>query len=304
VTSKETTQLTTGAQSSAEVITTIPVGAKPTGVAVHPVTLQVFVVNAGDCTVSVIDSSTFSVIATIPVGLSPQFVAVDPDRTTVGVTNFGDGTVSVIDTGTLTVTKTIPAGNRPYGIAAANNLFWVTNPDSGTVSKIKPKIGQVIGTFPVGAHPLGVAVHPDTLQVYVANEGGGTVSVIDSWTDAVTAIPVGSSPQGVAVDKTSVDTVSVANFSDSSVSVIAPGCNMVTKTISAGGRPSAIAAYNRRIYVTSADAGTVTVIDPTISAVIATIPVGPKPFGVAVGSGSQIYVANQGDNTVSVVQGP
>lgn len=152
MTSKETAQLATGAQSSAEVITTIPVGARPTGVAVHPVTLQVFVVNADDGTVSVIDSSTFRVIATIPVGLSPQFVAVDPDRTTVGVTNFGDGTVSVIDTGTLTVTKTIPAGNRPYGIAAANNLFWVTNPDSGTVSKIKPKIGQVIGTFPVGAH--------------------------------------------------------------------------------------------------------------------------------------------------------
>jgi YVTN family beta-propeller protein len=103
----------------------------------------------GHGTVSVIDSLTFRVIATIRVGLSPQFVAVDPDHTTVGVTNFGDGTVSVTDTGTLTVTKTIPAGNRPYGIAVANNLFWVTNPDSGTVSKIKSKIGQVIGTIPV-----------------------------------------------------------------------------------------------------------------------------------------------------------
>jgi DNA-binding beta-propeller fold protein YncE len=38
--------------------------------------------------------------------------------------------------------------------------------------------------------------------------------------------------------------------------------------------------------------------------VITTIPVGAKPTGVAVGSGSQIYVANQGNNTVSVVQGP
>jgi DNA-binding beta-propeller fold protein YncE len=37
--------------------------ALPTGVAVHPVTLQVFVVNAGDGTVSVIDSLTFRVIA-------------------------------------------------------------------------------------------------------------------------------------------------------------------------------------------------------------------------------------------------
>ncbi|MDT7564183.1 MAG: hypothetical protein QOG76_2807 [Pseudonocardiales bacterium] len=134
--------------------------------------------------------------------------------------------------------------------------------------------------------------------------GDGTVSVIDSSTFRVIAtIPVGLSPQFVAVDPDRT-TVGVTNFGDGTVSVIDTGTLTVTKTISAGGRPSAIAAYNRRIYVTNADAGTVTVIDPTISAVIATIPVGPKPFGVAVGSGSQIYVANQGNNTVSVVQGP
>ena len=166
----------------------------------------------------------------------------------------------------------------------------------------QPSAGVIV-TIPVGAQPMGVAVHPDTLQVYVANEVEGTVSVIDSWTGTVTAIPVGVSPRGVAIDKTSVDAVSVTNSGDSTVSVIAPGCSMVTKTISAGGRPSAIVAYGRFIYVTDAEAGTVSVIDPRISAVIATTPVGSNPMGVAVGSGTRVYVANQGDSTVSVVQG-
>jgi YVTN family beta-propeller protein len=80
----------------------------------------------------------------------------------------------------------------------------------------------------------------------------------------------------------------------------------VITTIPVGAKPTGVAVHpvTLQVFVVNAGDGTVSVIDPTISAVIATIPVGPKPFGVAVGSGSQIYVANQGNNTVSVVQGP
>jgi YVTN family beta-propeller protein len=61
VTIEESAQLATGAQSSAEVITTIPVGAKPTGVAVDPDHTTVGVTNFGDGTVSVIDTGTLTV---------------------------------------------------------------------------------------------------------------------------------------------------------------------------------------------------------------------------------------------------
>jgi YVTN family beta-propeller protein len=70
------------------------------------------------------------------------------------------------------------------------------------------------------------------------------------------------------------------------------------------GRRTALAPVAPTVPAATPRDGATTRLDPTISAVIATIPVGPKPFGVAVGSGSQIYVANQGNNTVSVVQGP
>src|SRR5262249_57229025 len=48
--------------------------------------------------------------------------------------------------------------------------------------------------------------------------------------------------------------------------------------------------------------GTVSVIDTTSNTVAATIPVGSAPFGVAVSpDGSTVYVANEFDNTVSVI---
>ena len=50
----------------------------------------------------------------------------------------------------------------------------------------------VTATIPVGTSPGGVAVDPAAGTVYVANFGGGTVSVIDAATNTVTAtIPVG-----------------------------------------------------------------------------------------------------------------
>jgi YVTN family beta-propeller protein len=50
---------------------TIPVGGQPDAVAVDPVAGTVYVANAGDGTVSVIDAATGAVTRTIPVGYSP-----------------------------------------------------------------------------------------------------------------------------------------------------------------------------------------------------------------------------------------
>ena len=70
----------------------------------------------------------------------------------------------------------------------------------------------------MGSFPWGGGGSART--VYVTNSGGGTVSVIDAATGTLTGnIPVGSGPDGVAVDP-AARTVYVANFSGNSVSVI------------------------------------------------------------------------------------
>ncbi len=57
-----------------------------------------------------------------------------------------------------------------------------------------------------------------------------------------------------------------------------------------------------RVYVANFDSDTVSVIDVSTHTVIATIPVGSRPFGVAVKpDGTRVYVTNYGGNTVSVI---
>src|SRR5215813_2594087 len=55
-------------------------------------------------------------------------------------------------------------------------------------------------------------------------------------------------------------------------------------------------------YVTNSFDNTVSVLDTATNTVVATVPVGPIPFGVAITpDGAHAYVANQGSDTVSVL---
>src|SRR5437016_1433994 len=89
------------------VTATIRVGTEPLGVAADAMTNTIYVANAMDGTVSVINGRTNTVTATVDVGGVPVGVAADPKTSTVYVTNSLDGTVSVINGRTNTVTATI-----------------------------------------------------------------------------------------------------------------------------------------------------------------------------------------------------
>ena len=113
--------------------------------------------------------------------------------------------------------------------------------------------------------PVAVAIIPDGKHAYV-NNGGETVSVIDTATNAVVATVVVPAGAGLGV---------------------------------------AVAPNGGRVYVTGELSNTVSVIDTSSNTIVATIssfPVGIEPRGVAVTpDGKYAYVANCGSSNVSVI---
>ena len=96
-------------QQTNKIVTTIPVGNLPLGVAVNTAGTRVYVTNYSSDTVSVIDGITQTVIGSpISVGTRPVGVIVSPDNSTVYVANSGSDTISVINAGNNTVIHTIP----------------------------------------------------------------------------------------------------------------------------------------------------------------------------------------------------
>src|SRR5204863_509281 len=110
--------------------TTVPVGSSPEGVAITPDSAFAYVVNHGDNTVSVIDTSSNTVVGSpIGVGSGPFGFAITPNGAFAYVADTNVDTVSVIDTSSNTVSSTIPGFSFPRAVAATPDgaFIYVVN---------------------------------------------------------------------------------------------------------------------------------------------------------------------------------
>ena len=189
-------------------------------------------------------------------------------------------------------------------IKSLQNLVSVEHIDEGRkAGSIKQSLWRHL--LPVLLLPLIIGVSWSTVaaqtRAYVTNINTNTVSVINTEMNTeITTVPVGSRPIALAVTPDGTQ-VYVANQNSGSVSVINTATNNVT-TIAVGIGPSGVAINGTLVYVTNQGSDTVSVIDTTNNTVIATIPVGVAPFGVAVSrDGTRVYVTNLVSNSVSVI---
>ncbi len=176
------------------------------------------------------------------------------------------------------------------------------------------------GTQMIAQAPGRIAAAPMAQFIAVANPAGNTVSIIDAVTFAVhsgSPISVGQNPKDVAFayDGTFLY---VANGKDATLSVISITLNSTTHdyqfsnvtTLSLPGTPNRIAVSpNDSNIIVSIDnethPGTIAVIQRDKRdkfSVVQQINVGLSPSGMAfTSSGVQLFVAQAGDNTISVL---
>ena len=139
---------------------------------------------------------------------------------------------------------------------------------------------------------------------YVVN-ADGTVSVVDTSTNTITAtIAIGALPGGVSFSPDGTRAY-VANRGDSSISVIDTASNTVVATVALA--PDSFPLYpavtpdGKFLYVAEVFSGNVEVVSAAANSVVASIPVGGFPCSVAITpDGAHGYVSN-GIDFVSVI---
>jgi DNA-binding beta-propeller fold protein YncE len=333
----------------------VDVGNAPDGVAIDQTTDTVYVANSQDNTISIINGATCNAKVTsgcsqtpptIGVGDGPQGLAVNELTDTVYVTEANDGRVSVIDGATCNATVATGCGQTPPAIGlgdgvtptavvvdqATDTVYAVAaGPGLGTVSVINGATCNATATdgcqqvpidTTVGGDPVGVAFDASTRNVFVLNQGDDSVSVINGATcnAAVTTgcqqqapqIATGALPAALDVDATS-GTIYVSNQDDNDVSVVAidactpdhtAGCRKIPASTSIGAEPigAAIDSATNTIYVANQDDNDLSVVNAaTCNARVSsgcatrwtTAATGDNPLGVAVNQTTNtIYVTN------------
>ena len=290
------------------VTSTVTVGGAPWGIAYDSAKSEIFVVNSGAGTVTVLSDSTFKTLATITVGQTPYRDIYDSNKGEIFVTNYGANSVSIISDSTNKVIATVGVGASPSSFAydKTKGEVFVANSGAGsgnTVSVISDSTNKVTATVTVGTGPYDLDYDPAKGEIFVANAYSRSVSIItDSNNQVLTTVAVGSGPLGVAYDAAKSE-VFVANSVSDTVSIISDSTNQVAATVTVGSSPGA-AIYDSgkgEIYVLNRGSASVSVISDSNNTVIATIPVGTNPYGAAYDSGrNEVFIANEGAGTISV----
>jgi YVTN family beta-propeller protein len=211
-----------------------------------------------------IETATNTVSNVIPVGICPVYGVASPDNRRLFILNRGDGTVTVINSQTNQFDQTIKVGAGPVyaEILQTSSILVTANYDSSTVSFIdvstdvygnnSKTFGTELARVPVGKNPSYVAVMQDGSRAYTANEGDGTVSVIDMTSFKVKkTIPVMSQPRSVtSVSNSLIGKLYVTSPSSSQVTIIRTDTDSVSATVQLPGyvvdlHPSAQVAGGR-----------------------------------------------------------
>ncbi|MGC2694791.1 MAG: YncE family protein [Candidatus Angelobacter sp.] len=217
------------------VIKDIPVGSQPIWAVMSTDGLFVFVVNQGDGTVSVIDTSLDAIVActvgpscpsgnAIKVGLtgspSPNFAFYDPTLKRVYVSNTGEGSISVINANNIT------ASNPP---AKVKDILVSGKPTSVTALANGTRAYAVLGNCPAGVNHITL---PGTNTANNTSScTGNLVSVIDTvGLQETGTIPVGSGAVSIASssDSSRVFVISANDITTVRDDVHAPNCTDTT----------------------------------------------------------------------------
>ena len=159
----------------------------------------------------------------------------------------------------------------------------------------------VTDSVATGANPYAVAVNPITNKTYVANNAGGTVTIINNVTDSTTTVTVGTSPTFLGINPVT-NKIYVANSGSNSVTVI-DGATNATTSINVGTSPGAIGinTIKNLIVVANSGSNTLSIINGSNNAV-RTVTVGTNPCAIAIDPAwNRAYIANKGSNTISVL---
>ncbi len=141
---------------------------------------ELYVLNLGAGSVSVIDTTTNRVVKTIGVGSSPGFVVFTPNGRTAYVANSASDSVSVINVLTNRTIATIPVGKLPNEMAVTQDgkMIYVVDNASEEVTPIR--VGATTAEPPIRVHHwiLDIALTPNGRGAYVGECAPGAHQVI------------------------------------------------------------------------------------------------------------------------------
>jgi YVTN family beta-propeller protein len=193
--------------------------------------------------------------------------------------------------------NSLPGGSLNWGQCATPSQVNVP----GEADAIEISTNNISAQIPLGICPVYGRTSADGKRTFILNRGSGTITVINSQLNQLDSVQPGA-PSSTPPPSPYLNGTGTINLCDPTG---AAKCN-------AGPVFASLYSTNGLLVTANYDNNTISIIDtnldiygndgPNFGKVLATVPVGKNPTSVSVlQDGSRVYVANQGDGSVTVV---
>jgi DNA-binding beta-propeller fold protein YncE len=301
-----------------ESITSLPLTLGNVAAAANPFTNVGLLLNPGSHLAYLLDLNIPREITTIALGTDPIGVALDPATNMALVVDDVDATVSVVnlgDTRSLHGEPQIFQMTPTFSLTSSSAVpMLITGAGFTAASQIRLNETAIPTTF-VSSRVLTANIPPAFLTspyapVRIVVDVQNSPTLFSNVVNLLVAlpVPVGNSPQGVAIDQ-DMDRALVANSGDGTVSVInisptSPTFGMVTSTLTVGSTPLAVGVVSRNgmAVATNSGSSTASIIDLNTNpyTVPATVSLGSDPTGIGISESlGAAIVTNTDSNSVS-----
>ncbi len=312
----------------APIVTHFPAVNGPASIAVDSRTNFAYILPQNADYLSVLDGVTNGLTQTsypnllyYPIEYSPNvpltsLAALNPvtGRLYLGGITGGLGTIAVIDLAqyaTQAVVPGVPNSESFFPLAvfdSANGFVYASNsPNPGKPGYVDivstSGTPQFAGRVSVGDYPLTPVANPVTGLVYVPNQLGRSLSVLNGAAVQATVSLGHVEPKMLAINPVT-NTIYAAVF-DGQIAVV-NGSNNSVQFVTVGREPNNLAVNTATdtVWVANFEDGTVSAVDGATLKVSAPIAVGSQPQGIAVDPNRNlVYVTNSNSGTVSVIDG-
>lgn len=220
------------------------------------------------------------------------------------VQNADSNSISVIDLATNTILMNITVDEMLHNIKLSEDqltLYIMTaDSDSGSIFIFNTTSNELVKEIPTNVSFQDIAIFNGTL--YLSDEIGGKVLVMNTNGTIIEEIQVGSRPQFIEL-RPDGQLLYVTRLGGP-ISVVDLEQNVVIKEIDSENMPHHLSftSDGTRLFVVNPESDSLSVIDSHNHEIIKTIPVGDNPRNVGLNPDETLaYVTNMNSNTVSIV---
>lgn len=283
------------------VVTTIPVGGNPVGIAVKPDGKVVYVANNNS--IAVIDAATNTVSRTIALTITPTSMAITPGGGTLYVGN-ATGKMAKVSTSTNKITGWVSAvGVTSVIISPDGKRVYATTPSGITAYTISTGSTKLIAV--TGNSPTAIAASKDGKKLYVVTDGD-TVKVLETGKFAsLGEFGTTSAVRAATVNKDG--SLLLVTTGSGDLQVYNTASNGLLKTLDTGDTVNAIAVSpdGMQLYTAGGSAMRVVSLVPTNLKPVVSVPVSTSSAVTGVISGTTGVTDADGDpQTVTVLTAP